>query len=229
MFAALTVHLGGAILGILGSAIAIVAIGADPESPPRRQLIVIVASLALQWAGWSAGAVHLSRRYGSGHPLSDLRARWRPIDVVVGTAAALVTTFILVPLLYVALLSIGVIDQRSLTKVDDPAQDLSAAARGPSFALLVLLVGIGAPLMEEVVFRGLLQTAAVRRFGALPGVIGVAAFFGLSHLQLLQFPALALFGLVLGTLVYRTRRLGPAVVAHVVFNCFTLARLWIDR
>ncbi|MET0665064.1 MAG: CPBP family intramembrane glutamic endopeptidase, partial [Acidimicrobiales bacterium] len=42
--------------------------------------------------------------------------------------------------------------------------------------------------------------------------------FAAVHLQLLQFPALALIGLVLGWLTLRTGRLGPATWAHIAFN-----------
>ena len=47
--------------------------------------------------------------------------------------------------------------------------------------------------------------------------------FAAVHLQLLQFPALVLIGLVLGWLTLRTGRLGPAIWAHVAFNATATA------
>jgi membrane protease YdiL (CAAX protease family) len=46
-----------------------------------------------------------------------------------------------------------------------------------------------------------------------------------QHLQPLQFPALLVFGVILGVLTVRYGRLGPALWAHVGFNATTLASL----
>ena len=48
-----------------------------------------------------------------------------------------------------------------------------------------------------------------------PSIIVTALYFGATHLQPLQFPALVIFGVVVGWLVQRTDRLGPAIWAHV--------------
>jgi membrane protease YdiL (CAAX protease family) len=49
--------------------------------------------------------------------------------------------------------------------------------------------------------------------------------FGVTHFQLLQFPALVAFGAVLGFLALRTGRLGPSIVAHMAFNAVTVTAL----
>ena len=49
--------------------------------------------------------------------------------------------------------------------------------------------------------------------------------FGAVHLQLLQFPALTLIGLVLGWLTLRYGRLGPAIWAHIAFNAVATVML----
>jgi membrane protease YdiL (CAAX protease family) len=88
--------------------------------------------------------------------------------------------------------------------------------------LLVLIVGIGAPIVEEIFYRGLLQRSIARRFGVWPGIVGSALVFGLSHFQALQLPALVLLGVVLAYITERTGRLGPAIFAHVAFNLITV-------
>ena len=83
-------------------------------------------------------------------------------------------------------------------------------------------VGIGAPVVEEIFYRGLLQRSLERRFGVWPGILGSALLFGVSHFQLLQLPALVLFGVVLGLLAQRTGRLAAPIAAHIVFNMTTV-------
>jgi hypothetical protein len=83
---------------------------------------------------------------------------------------------------------------------------------------LFLIVGVGAPIAEELFYRGLSQHAIAKRFGARLAVFLGAAFFGFSHLQPLQFLGLFAFGLVLGFLTERFDRLGPAIFAHMGFN-----------
>ena len=78
--------------------------------------------------------------------------------------------------------------------------------------------------MEELYFRGLLQTAVTRRLGPVWGIAIASAVFGLSHFQPIELPALVAFGVVLGVLYQRTGRLGPAIVAHLTFDALATAQ-----
>ena len=83
-----------------------------------------------------------------------------------------------------------------------------------------------APAMEELFFRGLLLKGLVRVFtklGAAGGarIVGVVLaivvdglLFGLAHGEWVQLAGLALFGVILATVSYRTGRLGMNMVAH---------------
>ncbi len=46
--------------------------------------------------------------------------------------------------------------------------------------------------------------------------------FGAVHAELLQFAGLAVFGVFLGLISYRTGRLGMNIVAHGAFNLLAL-------
>ena len=62
--------------------------------------------------------------------------------------------------------------------------------------LLVLLTIVGAPIVEELFFRGLVLRS-LRRHIAPPAAIVVSALlFALVHFQVLQFLALAIFGVI---------------------------------
>lgn len=56
-------------------------------------------------------------------------------------------------------------------------------------------------------------------------ILAAAAFFAATHLQPLQFPALLVFGIILGVLAWRSGRLGPAIWAHLGFNVVAAAGL----
>jgi uncharacterized protein len=82
---------------------------------------------------------------------------------------------------------------------------------------LVALV-IVAPLTEELLFRGLILTGFLRRYGAVRAVIYSSILFALSHLNPYQFPAGLAMGLFLGWLYVRTRTLWPCMLMHAAFN-----------
>ena len=78
-------------------------------------------------------------------------------------------------------------------------------------------------------FRGLLQRSLARRFGPVVAIAGSAVLFGLAHFELLQLPALILFGVVLAVLAHWTGRLGPGIVAHATFNAVTVLTLTVGH
>ena len=106
----------------------------------------------------------------------------------------------------------------SRSRVERNARDLydqgaRRLARRPG-----LIVVIGAPFVEELIYRGLLQGALVRRLNDAVAVVAVAAFFALIHFRWVEFPGCSSFGLVLGVCALRTGRLGMGIVAHMAFN-----------
>lgn len=108
--------------------------------------------------------------------------------------------------------------------------------------LLVSAIGIVvvSPVLEEVVFRGLFQRAGSppsltprTRFLA---VLVTAFLFALLHLLLgaggtslggfQVFVTTFLLGLLTGTLVAMTDRIGGAILAHVLFNAVAVVATW---
>ena len=154
-------------------------------------------------------------------PVRDLWLRARPVDAPVGLAIGVAAQLVLLPLLYVPIFWVFG-DQ----DVSAAARQLTDRATDPfGVVMLFLIVGIGAPIAEEVFFRGLTQRSLTRRWGAWIALFGTAAFFALTHFELLQLPALFLFGLMLGAMVFVTRRLGTSIWAHLGFNMVAAATL----
>ena len=198
------------------------ATGADLEDV---SLATAVGSLAGMWIVYAAVIALTLAARGSGRPADDLGLRIKLPDPALGLLLGLASSFIVVNVVYVVLRLTSVVDDADMDKLDDPAKQLGDAAQGTGFLVLALFVGIGAPVVEEILFRGFLQPAAIRRFGPAAGIVVTALVFGVIHFQALQFPALFAFGLVLGIMAHRFGRLGPSIFAHMVFNGLTLASL----
>ncbi len=94
-----------------------------------------------------------------------------------------------------------------------------------SLAVSILYFGIGAPIQEEVIFRGLLQSVLARSFSlqeisphAAPFI--VAVLFGVIHLVVgpVTGAAALVLGIAAGELRLRSRSVLPAVIVHALFN-----------
>ncbi len=141
-------------------------------------------------------------------------------DAPIGLAIGIACQFVLVPLVTLPVMWLADASQEELER---PARELSdKATDGLGVFLLVLVVVVGAPLAEEVFYRGMLQRAMARKLPIWPTMIITSLLFAASHGQALQFPALAAFGLVLSYLAHRTGRLGRSIWAHVGFNATTV-------
>ncbi len=157
-------------------------------------------------------------------PVRDLGLRVRAIDVPIGLAIGVAAQLVLVPLIYVPIF--WIFGDRDVSAA---ARQLTDRATDPfGVVMLFLIVGIGAPIAEEMFFRGLTQHALLRRWGSWVALFGTAAFFALTHFEPLQLPALFAFGLILGAMVFVTGRLGTSIWAHLGFNLVAAATLVWD-
>ena len=103
-------------------------------------------------------------------------------------------------------------------RVAERADDLVSSASGGWMVVLVGIVVVGAPLVEEIVYRGWLQPRLGAAWGNAVGIGAVAVLFAAIHLQPVEFPGLLAFAVVLGVARARSGRLGLPVVTHAAFN-----------
>jgi membrane protease YdiL (CAAX protease family) len=91
-------------------------------------------------------------------------------------------------------------------------------------ALLIAFMAVAtAPLVEEIVYRGILFPAWQRLIGSVPAVIIVTLMFAIPHVpqywpNLAVIFSITLLSATLTTIRARTRRLLPCYVIHLVFN-----------
>ncbi|MBL9030772.1 MAG: CPBP family intramembrane metalloprotease [Phycisphaerae bacterium] len=96
---------------------------------------------------------------------------------------------------------------------------------------MVAAAVIGAPLAEEILFRGLLQTSLARLIGRpWPAVLLAATLFSLAHLgsgvreeQAHALIPLLVLGVGLGAAYERTARLWVPITMHACFNVLNVA------
>jgi membrane protease YdiL (CAAX protease family) len=104
-----------------------------------------------------------------------------------------------------------------------PGGRLGAGPRRPrhervGVVLVLLIAAVGAPIVEELFYRGLFLRSVQRRFGDRAAGGRARGGVRAPHFQLFDLLALVLFGIVVGVLVLRQGRLGMAIWTHVAFN-----------
>jgi len=219
----------GFCIGLVGSTITAtiyaVITGASVDS-----FGVQMAGLPGLWIGLLGVPLVASRKWGSGDLGRDLGLRivWRD-DVVRGVVAGLIGQFVVV----FAIVEVFTLLSPKLT-LSEASVDLAKRAHGGGLVALAILFGLAAPVVEEIYFRGLLQRSLQRRLPLWPAIGIAGAFFGLVHYggsgagAAALVLALAAFGWILGALVARSGRLGPAIVAHVTFNVIATIQLTVE-
>ncbi|MGL5838921.1 MAG: lysostaphin resistance A-like protein [Sphingorhabdus sp.] len=89
-------------------------------------------------------------------------------------------------------------------------------------AMLFVAVAILAPVLEELLFRGLLQTSLAKRMPIWAAILLASAIFALIHFQPYAFPALMAMGIVFGVLYHLTGSLRVTILAHALNNSAAL-------
>lgn len=101
--------------------------------------------------------------------------------------------------------------------------DFQAAANG-GFAAVLLLLFTGAvlgPIGEELVFRGVVQSA-LEKFGSWVALFGSSLMFATIHGPSVIFVVAFVMGLFFGAVFRLSGSIWPAVTLHVVYNGLTL-------
>ncbi|TAL97930.1 MAG: CPBP family intramembrane metalloprotease, partial [Rhodanobacter sp.] len=97
---------------------------------------------------------------------------------------------------------------------------------------LVLMVLSLGPLVEELLFRGVLLSALLQRWGTAAAVLLSSLAFSLAHLpgldwQVFALPDLLLLALALAWLRLRSESIWPSVIAHGANNLLAVAAWFV--
>jgi membrane protease YdiL (CAAX protease family) len=105
-----------------------------------------------------------------------------------------------------------------------------------TFVIFAIVAVVGAPILEELVFRGVIQRSLGPRVGQQRAILIQAIFFGLYHVtpglgstNIPYVVGLAAAGVVLGWAAQKWRRLGPGSTAHFFVNSTSTLVLFASR
>jgi membrane protease YdiL (CAAX protease family) len=216
----------GASFGVVGSlALSIIFLVAFGKSwVTGGNYWYVLASEIPLWAGFLGAVVIASKKNGSGNVAVDYGLSWPHWkDVWTGVAGGVVGRIWPLLIAVLAILASG----ESLSQQSSTGPQIIGVSPSSlsGWIVMIFLTVIGAPIVEELFFRGLVQGALTRRVGAIPALFITALGFAFIHISdegLLAPVVLFPMALILGYLRRRTGRLAPGIVAHATFNATIL-------
>ena len=106
---------------------------------------------------------------------------------------------------------------------EEMAKILAGIARTPiNMAAMLFAIAIAAPVVEELLFRGLLQNALAKYVPIWGAIILSSFLFALVHLQPYAIPGLMSLSIAFGYLYHRTGSLRTNIILHMANNIFAL-------
>lgn len=98
----------------------------------------------------------------------------------------------------------------------------SFVAAGWGVGLILLVVSITPAIVEELAFRGVIQTELEKILGMREALLIQAALFSVLHLLPMMFPSHFIMGLCFGYLRQRTGSLYPGMLLHAAWNALVI-------
>ena len=93
----------------------------------------------------------------------------------------------------------------------------------------VLMLAVLAPIMEEVLFRGILLEAVREKYSSGRAIVVSALMFGVIHIIPQQVVNAFVIGLILGFIYVRTDSLWPVIIIHALNNAMAYVIMqWSD-
>jgi uncharacterized protein len=136
---------------------------------------------------------------------------------VVGTVGVVVVPMLMVvPGLFFLMGLLSNLVQ-SLLPMSEAQQDIFTDMEQMS-AIPVVFTCIVAPLLEEMLFRGVILRSFLHQYSRKEAILWSALIFGLAHMNAYQLVTAFVLGAVLGWLYERTRSLWPSILLHATFN-----------
>ncbi len=206
------------VVGALVASLALAVTGSDLGDPSTMDAAVILLGQAIGGLGY---LTYMSQRRGQSHWGEDFGLRLTPFRtgaLFIGVGLQIVVGFA----------SVLFIPEDSL---EQGISDIVAETTGlwPKILIAVLSV-ILAPIVEELIFRGVLLRWLQSVMAAPWAVLVSALLFAAFHLldaNLYILPGLMVVGLVLGWVAARDGNLSRAIPIHMGFNLVGVVALFI--
>ncbi|HET9445021.1 MAG TPA: CPBP family intramembrane glutamic endopeptidase [Steroidobacteraceae bacterium] len=148
------------------------------------------------------------------------RALYHPAGHSVAATMTLVSVPILMLIPGLALMA-GALNSIVQWLVPMDAADVARFERQMAPGIVpVLFTCVAAPVLEEMLFRGVMLRAFLRQYSRTFAILWSATLFGVAHLNLYQMVTALAIGIVAGWLYERCRSLWPCILLHAAYNIF---------
>ncbi len=225
------------IVGIVAAVIAgsiVAAVGDVDTSRVSDDVGVLLASVIGQSVGIIGTLALVARHKGRGSLGADFGLVARPPGDSWPWAAMWLLAGVALQLISLPFLQL-LVDVHGKVETQDVVEQFEHA-RGPSLVLFAIVVVTVAPLAEELLFRGALLRALLRRTTPAWAAFVSALLFAAVHPlasptigSLIAVPALFVLGLVSAGLAIRTGNLSASILLHAGFNLLTAVSVLAAR
>ena len=127
----------------------------------------------------------------------------------------------IIPLVVIAapLLLFGIAGPLSeFVPMPDSVRDAFSMALGQTSIFTFAMMVIAAPILEEVLFRGLILDGLLRQYSPSTAILISSFLFAVAHLNPWQFVTGMVLGLFMGWVYYRSRSLLAVIIIHAAAN-----------
>ena len=106
---------------------------------------------------------------------------------------------------------------------EEMAKILASIPRTPvNITAIFFAIAIAAPIVEELLFRGMLQNAVGKYVPFWAAILLSSFLFAVVHMQLYAIPGLMSLSIAFGYLYHRTGSLRTNIILHMANNAFAL-------
>lgn len=130
------------------------------------------------------------------------------------------------PVIYLILLlaipALGILSEPivSVIPMSDTWKELLSSLVSTDF-LSFITIAIAAPVLEEILFRGIILDGFLKRYSPAKAIIVSSFLFGIVHLNPWQFIAAFIAGLAIGWIYWKTKSLLLCIFMHFVNNALS--------
>lgn len=89
-----------------------------------------------------------------------------------------------------------------------------------------IAIVIAAPVIEELIFRGIILHGLLQRYSPIKSIIISSVLFGIVHLNPWQFISALIIGAFSGWVYYRTSKLTLSIIIHSINNLFAFIGMY---
>ena len=122
----------------------------------------------------------------------------------------------------IAIIAVGSGMDRALTGTSEQPGGSRLLTTIGNFWLAFILTVVIAPIIEEIVFRGVLFKSVTSKYGLAAGIVGSSVIFMLVHIHPLQMLSALPLGVYLAFMYHKLGSIYPGMLLHASWNFLIL-------